>query len=454
MRKSAYLFYALVLLALGFVMSEVDLGDSFLLIFVNVVIVLISIKIIIRKDSGMLTQAGGVFFFIFFGIFPIHELTNKIIYWDGDNFSRETQLLGTFTTFFFVSFFWMTLKLKFSNNNKGRPFLHRLFKINAIPAQKVKWFIFFPLGGIFLLFYLYQFYIQALFVKAGEFGYGLNVDSKAGYLFVEFFLRPLIFNLGLTFVLLGPKNIFYKAFFIVVIIFAASPSGVSRFLAAALYIPLVLVMITMRREKNEIVLSENFYLFPNLLLFGTFFIFPILEIFREFSLERYSTFSFFEYQESGAFDAFQMFLRALDLGSVSYGYGFLGALLFFIPRSIWPSKPITSGIEISQLAGLRLGNVSMPIIGEFYLNYWFFGIIVGAPLIAMLFKKIDWYYLRYRNSNLSLGHLVYFQLAGLVLYNMRGGFLSSFAYSISILTTWLLIILLIGSKNTLQNKNL
>ena len=171
-------------------------------------------------------------------------------------------------------------------------------------------------------------------------------------------------------------------------------------------------------------------------------------MFRDFYIEKFNNFSFYEYQLGGSFDAFQMFLRALELGSVSYGYGFIGVLLFFIPRSIWPSKPLTSGIEISQLANLRLENVSMPIIGELYLNFWYFGIIFGAPLLAMFFKQIDWYYLKYKNSHLSLGHLVYFQLVGLVIYNLRGGLLSSFAFTVSILTTWLIIFFMIDPKNT------
>lgn len=451
MNSSKYIFYGLVILPFVFVVSEADFSENFLLIFIHIAAGFISIKIILRKDSGMLVQAAGVFFFIFFAIFPIHELTNKIIYWDGDDFSSEIRLLGTSTVFCFILFFWAALKIKFATKNRGLLIIHSLFKINCISNQKNKLFLFYLIIGIFLLLYLYQFQILALFVKGGEFGDGLVVDSKISYLLTEFFLRPLLFNMATIFFLFGSKNIFHKIFFIILMILSASPSGVSRFLVAALYMPIVLVTLMSRCNQGRTVLSENFYLLPNLLLFGTFFLFPLLEIFRDFSFEKLRSFSFFEFQEGGAFDAFQMFLRAMELGSVSYGYGFLGVLLFFIPRSIWPSKPITSGIEISQIANLRLDNVSMPIIGEFYLNFWYLGVMVGAPLLAMFFKRIDWYYLRYKNSNLSLGHLVYFQLAGLVLYNMRGGLLSSFAYTVSILISWLIISFAINSKNKIKD---
>lgn len=375
-------------------------------------------------------------------------MSNEIIYWGGESFIFETRLLGVFLALFFVFAYWITLNVRISSKNKFFILGCKLFVIDIMSAQKIKWFLFFAASGILFLFILFEFHISALFVKGGEFGGGLNVDTKAIYLLVEFFLRPMLFNLGLTYILLGPRKNIYKVFFILVMIFSASPSGISRFLVASLYMPLVLVGLMQWGNKKNITLSEDFYLFPSLLLIGLFFIFPLLEVFRDFSFEKLSSFSFFEYQNGGSFDAFQMFLRALDLGSVNFGYGFLGAVLFFIPRSIWPSKPITSGIEISQLAQLRLENVSMPIIGELYLNFWYLGILFGAPVLALLLKKIDTLYLKFKCSNLSLGHLVYFQLAGLVIYNMRGGILSSFAYTISIMITWAIIYLMLRNQST------
>ncbi|MBT8534602.1 oligosaccharide repeat unit polymerase [Polynucleobacter paneuropaeus] len=427
-------------------MNQLDLYQNFPLILTHVLIGIISVKIVVRLDCGMLTQAAGIFFLIFFSIFPINELNNEIIYWGGEDFTGEARLFGACATLLFVFFFWTALNVKFSSSNINHPLINKLFIIQTISAKKVKWLIFFSFFGMLILFQIYDFQLYSLFVKGGEFSEGSNVESKIAHLFVEFFLRPMLFNMGLTYILLSPKNVIYKAFFILVMFFSASPSGISRFLVAALYMPLVLAILMIRRHKNSVALSHNLYLFPSLLLLGLIFIFPLLEVFRDFSIEKLTNFSFSEYQNGGHFDAFQMFLRALDVGVINYGYGFLGALLFFIPRSIWPSKPVTSGIEISQLSDLRLDNVSMPIIGELYLNFWYFGIIFGAPLIALLFKKIDSIYLKYKCSSLSLGHLIYFQLAGLVIYNMRGGFLSSFAYTVSILMTWLLIGLILAAK--------
>jgi hypothetical protein len=445
--KLIYLFYGLVIIPFVYIIKNIDFSENFSLILMHVFIGIISIAIIIRKDCGMMTQAAGVFFLLFFSLSPINELNNEIIYWEGEFFNDKIRFLGVSTTFLFVFFFWLALNIKSFPSDKGNPLTRRLFNLKAISSKKVKWLLLSLVSGLLLLLYFYEMNLQALFFKGGEPSEQLNVDSKILYLFIEYFLRPMLFNLGLVYVLFG-KKVLYRVFLILIIFFVASPTGISRFLVAALYMPLIIVMFMGQHKKNQIVLSHNTYLYPSILLFGLLYIFPLLDIFRYFSFEKFINFSFFSHHNDGSFDAYQMYLRALDVGSVNYGYGFLGAILFFIPRFFWPSKPVTSGIEISQLSNLRLENVSMPIIGEFYLNFWFFGVILGGILLALLFKKIDLYYLRYKFSNLSLGHLVYFQLATLIMINMRGGFLSSFAYTCSILMTWILLALFFCSKSS------
>ena len=142
MNRPAYIFYALVMLPLGFVVNELDFNTNYLLVFIHAIIAFISIKIITRKNSGMLNQAAGVFFLIFFAIFPIHELANNIIYWDGENFSSEIRLLGSFSVLIFVFLFWTALKITFPSYKKDLPFFHRLFKIHAISERRNKWLFF------------------------------------------------------------------------------------------------------------------------------------------------------------------------------------------------------------------------------------------------------------------------------------------------------------------------
>ena len=80
-----------------------------------------------------------------------------------------------------------------------------------------------------------------------------------------------------------------------------------------------------------------------------------------------------------------MICRSLDLvsqmGSFK-GKQLLGAMLFFIPRSIWPSKPIGSGATIAIYQRQSFKNISCPIIGEAIINFGIIGVIIFAVAIA------------------------------------------------------------------------
>lgn len=71
MSKSVYLFYGLVLTSFYLIANEVDFGENFPLYIAHILIGLIAVKIITRKDCGMMTQAAGIFFFIFFQFFRL-----------------------------------------------------------------------------------------------------------------------------------------------------------------------------------------------------------------------------------------------------------------------------------------------------------------------------------------------------------------------------------------------
>jgi hypothetical protein len=56
----------------------------------------------------------------------------------------------------------------------------------------------------------------------------------------------------------------------------------------------------------------------------------------------------------------------------------LGPLLFMVPRSVWPDKPQTTGIELAEYAGYDFHNLSAPLWIESYL--W-----GGAPCVIAVF---------------------------------------------------------------------
>jgi hypothetical protein len=68
-----------------------------------------------------------------------------------------------------------------------------------------------------------------------------------------------------------------------------------------------------------------------------------------------------------------------------YGGTFLDALLFAVPRGIWPEKPRSFSFAIGTL--LRTGSDVPPgYIGEWYINFHLPGILLGMYLMGRLLR--------------------------------------------------------------------
>jgi oligosaccharide repeat unit polymerase len=74
------------------------------------------------------------------------------------------------------------------------------------------------------------------------------------------------------------------------------------------------------------------------------------------------------------------------------GASYLEALYFPIPRTIWPSKPEGTMVELTSRFSDVNNGVSTPEYGEMYANFGFVGVIVGCLLFASI---LEWAWLRF-----------------------------------------------------------
>lgn len=95
------------------------------------------------------------------------------------------------------------------------------------------------------------------------------------------------------------------------------------------------------------------------------------------------------------FDAYANLNAAIEyvkLNGISYGIQLIGSILFFIPRSIWNMKPLSSGIVtgnyLMQNYSFHFNNLSCPITAEGYYNFGIVGVIFLAFLLSKLSKKV------------------------------------------------------------------
>lgn len=216
-----------------------------------------------------------------------------------------------------------------------------------------------------------------------------------------------------------------RMYLLVVMLITLFPPSLARNAVAMYWLPVLLLNYKIFRMENFFVLS---------MLFGILVIFPFFDVFRYWNDEVSYSYSL-DFLNSMHFDASQEFMIAMKKDNiVSWGYQLLGVMLFFVPRSIWPDKPLSSGAYIANTESGTFSNISMPFWGEGYVNFGYIGIFVFVLFGAWLSSTIDRKYWRNPQGRLSFSPY-YFLLLGATIFVMRGDLMSSYAYTVGILVT-------------------
>lgn len=134
------------------------------------------------------------------------------------------------------------------------------------------------------------------------------------------------------------------------------------------------------------------------------------------------------------YDAWANFVGAVDYvekKNIHYGSQTLGSLMFYVPRSIWPEKPISSGQllgeYLSRYYQLWFENISFPFPAEGYIDFGLPGVILFAILLAWYSRRID--ILSKINDNaLTRISSIYFSI--FLVFILRGSLLPGVAYGV------------------------
>ncbi|MBD3831646.1 MAG: oligosaccharide repeat unit polymerase [Arcobacter sp.] len=271
--------------------------------------------------------------------------------------------------------------------------------------------------------------------------------SQIEFLVFNYFITPIPVSVLLIYgyISYGQKKRYQKLFLISLFTLAflfVAPTSVARFLAITLYLA-ILLRFTQMLEKR--------YVFQIGSIFGLMIVMPFLDKFRHFDVKTFDFSIDFTFLSQGHFDAYQNFVRLLSIDYISYGNQLLGALFFYIPRSMWADKPIGSGSFVASLGNLKFDNVSMPFIGEGYINFSILGSVIFMMLLGMVSGKLDKYYwsLRTYIDNHWFFNIYYLSL-GMSFFILRGDLMSSFAYTVTIVGTYMALMYLIYLYSTIK----
>ena len=215
------------------------------------------------------------------------------------------------------------------------------------------------------------------------------------------------------------------------LLISCSPFGMPRFQAAAIYIGLALILRPKLSKKSVFI-----YGFCGAFMFA----FPFLDYMRYANLLDIDIVNSFKEVVKGLtgtlisahFDGYVMLVKAqhhVATYGLTFGRQMLGALLFFIPRTWWPDKPLGTGYFIQQTLGLKKKflNVSASMIEEGYINFGLLGILLFAGLMALLNRSLDTPPYG-EKDNSPFKKLVYPFLPPMIFFMVRGDMMSTFAY--------------------------
>ena len=127
-------------------------------------------------------------------------------------------------------------------------------------------------------------------------------------------------------------------------------------------------------------------------LAGLIFIFPLADAFRRPEVNLVRDGFFGEYMGNPDYDAFWQVANALSYvvdELVQPGRQALGSALFWVPRAIWPDKPVDTGILLAEYRGYSFDNLSAPLWAELLVNGGLPLLIIGFVLTGFALRVMD-----------------------------------------------------------------
>ena len=214
-----------------------------------------------------------------------------------------------------------------------------------------------------------------------------------------------------------------------------------------IYIALIFLFYPKLLNTNVKIMS--FLFFAMILLFPLFQIFTHIDysfeaiinkpslLSKEFTDAKFATtFNTLNYD---AFSNISATIEYVSKNGFAYGYQLLSGLLFFVPRAIWSSKPISTGELVGDFIieqyDFNFKNLSNPLVSEGYINFGIFGVILLSLILAFFMVRL----LIWLNRPDQLKRIIAFYFAIHLLFLLRGDFTNGYAYFIGTLIGVLII---------------
>jgi hypothetical protein len=122
-------------------------------------------------------------------------------------------------------------------------------------------------------------------------------------------------------------------------------------------------------------------------------------------------------------------VEIVKVHGLQWGNQLLGSVLFFVPSSIWTTKPLATGIFLGNYLissySMWFNNLSAPLVAEGYLDFGSVGVIVYAAATAALVTLIN--RLALKENRLALPMAIYASL--FLMFLLRGSLMIAMGFA-------------------------
>lgn len=385
----------------------------------------------VRRHTYSFDMMMWLFSLFFFGFAPLLQYFTGVYAWGLKPTQAELIRTNLFILLFSVCF-CIGKGLK-----RGRS---HLSSTQDLKVKRDRLRILLVLSGLVAVYHLRFIGFRNLLISATNFNEDLN--STMGLLVTHVFKNIALFTAVMYMMKCKEqRKIDIEAVLaFVFLLISCFPTGLSRNMMGSFYGGLFLLAFDRKREKRWITYA---------IIFGLILVFPAANVFRNAATMSGGSISELilrniqnTYLEAH-YDAHQMFIsiqQYVEKYGFSYGYQLLGALLFFVPRSIWPTKPYGTGrMAFEALSQYWFTNVSAPLVSEGYSNFGVVGVIGFGLIVGLLVNQLDNRFWK-DDRNVSATKILYPFIMLKFFFMLRGDLLSSWAYMFAQVVVGYLII--------------
>ena len=143
-------------------------------------------------------------------------------------------------------------------------------------------------------------------------------------------------------------------------------------------------------------------------------------------------------------------IEMVGRNGLSGGRQLLGALLFYVPSTWWPDKPLATGIEIGNFLtnfySMWFTNLSAPLMAEGFLDFGYGGVVAYGVALAAIVKSVERWA---APGQASAVQALAVYLSFFLVFLLRGSLMIAFAYGSGAIAAFLFSRMLFGFLNSL-----